>query len=639
MNNFRIHAFSLLLLLTAAATWQGCKREHDAPPIEDLDNLTANKTIAALKTIHTLGGTPTEVTEDWIIEGIVVADDKSGNFYKSIVIQDSTGGLEVRLDATGLYNDYPVGRKIWIKCQGLFVGDYSGKPQIVGNVAGDAIAQVLIPNHIFRGPLNQTVTPAVRTITQLTDADVNTLIKLENVEFTAADMSKTYADAVNKMSVNLNITDCNSNLVLLRTSGYADFAGINVPDSSGSIVAVYSVFGTDKQLFIRDQNDVDMTGSRCTGGGGTTGDLMNIADVRAVFTGTTTTAPANKKIRGFVISDNANGNWVSKNLVLQDATAGIALRFAANHAFSTGDEIEVAVSGVELSEYNGLLQLNNVPTSNASLISSGNTVSPIVMTVANLNANFETYESMLVQIENATISGGTTYSGNRTVTDASGSITLYTSSFATFATNTIPSGNVNVTAVVSQFTSSQLLLRDANDVTGGTVIVYDLNETFSSTTITTPTPTPVDVAGWYNIAQVGAEKWEGREFSANQYARASAFQANPTTVSTWLISPAQTLNQDKFLSFDTECSFWVHDGLTVWISTDFNGSNIATATWTQLTADIATGADGNYVWVPSGNIDLSAYTGSTVYIGFKYIGDATTNTSTYDVDNVRIWNQ
>jgi hypothetical protein len=40
-------------------------------------------------------------------------------------------------------------------------------------------------------------------------------------------------------------------------------------------------------------------------------------------------------------------------------------------------------------------------------------------------------------------------------------------------------------------------------------------------------------------------------------------------------------------------------------------------------------------FIPSGDIDLSAYTGKG-YIGFKYVGDKTTNTTTFRIDNVKI---
>jgi len=62
--------------------------------------------------------------------GIVTADDRSGNFYKQIVIQDSTAGLTVLIDNNSLFNEYPVGRKIYIKLKGLYMSKYAATPQL-----------------------------------------------------------------------------------------------------------------------------------------------------------------------------------------------------------------------------------------------------------------------------------------------------------------------------------------------------------------------------------------------------------------------------------------------------------------------------------------------------------------------------
>ena len=58
------------------------------------------------------------ITEDKTIGGIVIADDESGQFYKTIVIQDETGGISVNLDGYDLYTSYPVGRKVYVKSEG-----------------------------------------------------------------------------------------------------------------------------------------------------------------------------------------------------------------------------------------------------------------------------------------------------------------------------------------------------------------------------------------------------------------------------------------------------------------------------------------------------------------------------------------
>ena len=59
------------------------------------------------------------------------------------------------------------------------------------------------------------------------------------------------------------LEDCGGAQVLVRTSGYADFAGTSVPDGKGSFVAVVSQFQSDMQLYIRDINEVQLNGPRC----------------------------------------------------------------------------------------------------------------------------------------------------------------------------------------------------------------------------------------------------------------------------------------------------------------------------------------------------------------------------------------
>ena len=79
----------------------------------------------------------------------------------------------------------------------------------------------------------------------------------------AADTGKTYADAKNKESLNRILQDCYGNNIILRTSGYASFAQLQTPAAMGNVKGIYSVFGTTKQLVIRDTADIRMWLPRC----------------------------------------------------------------------------------------------------------------------------------------------------------------------------------------------------------------------------------------------------------------------------------------------------------------------------------------------------------------------------------------
>jgi hypothetical protein len=268
MKKFLKLYFTMITAVLAIASISSCNKTFDTPPGPVDPNLVANTSVAALKAMHTASGAFNVITTDIIISGTVVADDKSGNLYKQLFIEDGTGGLQILLDATNLYTAYPVGRKIWIKCNGLCISDYNGtmelgvKATVAGAPSLEAIPATLISNYVIGGSLNNPVTPHVVTLSQLTtgmqDRYLGTLIQLDGYAFD--DLSATYADtSAYKNTVNLNIKNCSGSTVIVRTSGYANFAGQRVAQGRGSIYAIYTTYGTTKQLIIRDPSDVKFT--------------------------------------------------------------------------------------------------------------------------------------------------------------------------------------------------------------------------------------------------------------------------------------------------------------------------------------------------------------------------------------------
>lgn len=89
---------------------------------------------------------------------------------------------------------------------------------------------------------------------------------------------------------------------------------------------------------------------------------------------------------------------------IQDGTAAIVIDDAttAPGVITTTMNVGDAISGLKGQSllFNGLLELT--PIENATVASSGNTVTPQVVTIANVLANIENYESELVQITGVT---------------------------------------------------------------------------------------------------------------------------------------------------------------------------------------------------------------------------------------------
>ncbi|MBL0054257.1 MAG: hypothetical protein IPP29_23640 [Bacteroidetes bacterium] len=201
---------------------------------------------------------------------------------------------------------------------------------------------------------------------------------------------------------------------------------------------------------------------RCDGSGGVA-TPTTIANIRSMFTGSTTTVQGAFTIKGIVTSDKDNLNLDTKNIVIQDATGGIVVRFTAVHTFAMGDEVEIEVSGQELSEYHAWLQINRV--ANAAAVKTGTgTITPVVKTIQEIVTEQNALESTLVKVSNATLSGFPTYSGNNVITDGTNNTILYTRFSATFAASPIPTTPKTFTVIVSDYDGLQLQIRNLNDV-------------------------------------------------------------------------------------------------------------------------------------------------------------------------------
>lgn len=154
----------------------------------------------------------------------------------------------------------------------------------------------------------------------------------------------------------------------------------------------------------------------------------------------------------------------------------------------------------------------------------------------------------------------------------------------------------------------------------------------------------IALAGWtnVNVATGGAIQWTGRDYNDDKYAQMSSYGSSSTGADeVWLITPGIDMDNStgEELSFDVNIGYWKHDGLSVKISTDFDQTEagIATATWTDVTADFTIPSEptsGYGTFATAGHLDVSSYAGN-MYVAFVYNGDAGAGeTTTYQIDNV-----
>jgi hypothetical protein len=202
------------------------------------------------------------------IEGFVVSSDKSGNFFEEIIVQNSTGGndpgsdarrgIKVEINVRSLSDTYEFGRKIYIKLNGLAVGEENGVFTL-GKANGNTLEQLQeyeYQSFIFRSAEVVTITPKVTTIADLTEADENTFIQLDDVQFNRNDLNLTYAgEASDQFDGFRNLEVCgNSGCgsgISVQTSTFADFKSLQIAQGRGSIKAIFTRdFGDDTNVLV-----------------------------------------------------------------------------------------------------------------------------------------------------------------------------------------------------------------------------------------------------------------------------------------------------------------------------------------------------------------------------------------------------
>mgnify|MGYP003959249737 FL=1 len=163
-----------------------------------------------------------------------------------------------------------------------------------------------------------------------------------------------------------------------------------------------------------------------------------------------------------------------------------------------------------------------------------------------------------------------------------------------------------------------------------------LNETFD----VVRDNTDFDYPGWVNFAEEGNELWSEQFFNNNGYVEFSGFRTGDDVNIGWLVSPSFDLSTaaSAYVSFKLAQHHLdddVNNTLEAFVSTDFDGSNVLSASWTKLNISVPGEDNTWYAFQDAGLIDVSSYSG-TLYLAFKYTGSGTDTSldGGYFVDDV-----
>ena len=253
-----------IIAIFAALLMQGCDLEQDVAPSPTFLGY-ANTTIAELLAMHEIGSEDSydsiPMGSNIVICGYVTTSDEWGNNYKYINIEDETGGIQIKIDNKALYHKYSVGQRVYVKCDGLVLGDYRKLPQL-GLWANGQMQP--IPNfktylYIFpdgspmggHNPIEMTSIPSANDIPSTM---YNCRVRLIDATFVEGGIA-TFSEAGAATSREIKMADGSS--IVLRTSNYAKFGSEILPTGTGNITGILTRYNNTVQIVINNP-DIDL---------------------------------------------------------------------------------------------------------------------------------------------------------------------------------------------------------------------------------------------------------------------------------------------------------------------------------------------------------------------------------------------
>ncbi|WKK57326.1 DUF5689 domain-containing protein [Sphingobacterium sp. BN32] len=254
----------ILLLLLVALCIAACERDYSPPPLTEpkYTGKLNNISIKQLKTQFKNITAPTEVTDEFIIRGIVVGNDESGNIYKQIYIQDETAGLNIGIDQNAIYGTYQVGQEIFLHLKGLFMLKYGDELQLgMASTQANRIRWDDFQTRAFANswPNMKNVEAKKIAIQDMSEEYLHQLVEFNDIRFVNGGKS---AFITGDRTTNESIKDASGKTLDVRTSNYADFSREPLPKGKGKLFGVLGRFNGAWQLVLRTKSDIgDFDGS------------------------------------------------------------------------------------------------------------------------------------------------------------------------------------------------------------------------------------------------------------------------------------------------------------------------------------------------------------------------------------------
>lgn len=228
----------------------GCRDEKQLPfekgMQDDGTRPTGVQSISVLKSLY--HDRSTRITPDISIQGYIVANDTSGEFYKEIVVEDDTGGIVVSIDDEKLYRTYRLYDFVTINCQGLALGNEGGTLLLgiypTGDYAADRIPSGEGSRYIAVTQAASRREPLTLTFDAITPRHISRYVRFDRVRFAESGTTWCDFDPENGDPITTDriLVDEAGRQFVVRTDRRCDYARKQLPSGTGTLCGIVEYF-------------------------------------------------------------------------------------------------------------------------------------------------------------------------------------------------------------------------------------------------------------------------------------------------------------------------------------------------------------------------------------------------------------
>lgn len=252
----------LLFITILLLSFSGCYDNHSIPSETDL-SLKANFDIAELQTFCSDGCHT--ITRDFICVGRVTSSDREGQFYRTLFIEDESGGAAIKLGLYDIASRYPVGTQIALHLQNSAVMLKDGvvvvglPPRSYDSEPREFESPEVIDRYIIRGTSVEAIEPRICHIAELDSSLCGRFVKISGISYAPL----TDEEDMPTIEGYRRFVNSNGEAIFTYVSPYADFAAEKIPTEEISVCGIlyYETVGMDigKQFVIKARFSDDFT--------------------------------------------------------------------------------------------------------------------------------------------------------------------------------------------------------------------------------------------------------------------------------------------------------------------------------------------------------------------------------------------